>query len=322
MNYEILEQPPLRILITEPIAVAGIEQLRKVAMVDQRFELRPADLVSAIPPYNALIVRGATRVKAEVINAGQRLRVIGRAGSGVDNIDVVAATACNIAVVNAPDANTIAVAELTISLILALARNVPQAAASLASGAWMRGAFMGTELHGKTLGLIGLGRIGSAVAVRAQAFGLVVLAHDPWVTPQHAAELGVKAVPLKELLSQSDYVSLHVPLNTATRGLLSGPQLKHLKPGARLINTARGELIDEADLLMLLDSGECAGAALDVFTREPPHGNPLLGHPRVLATPHLGAATIEAQERASLEVVARVLAILQSSRPRSMRADA
>lgn len=302
-------QPP-HILVAEPIAAAAIEYLRSVTVVDQRFDIEPATLIAEIPRYDALIVRSATRVTAAVIAAGRRLRVIGRVGSGMDNIDILAATASNITVVNAPDANTTAVAELTMALMLAIARYLPQAAASLSSGAWIRTAFIGSELRGKTLGLIGLGRIGSAVAHRAQAFEMLVLGHDPWVSPTQAQKCGVCLVDLDELLLRSDYISLHVPLTSETRGLLSRRRLASIKPSAYLINTARGHLIDEEALVALLNSGRCAGAALDVFAHEPPLGSPLIGHPRVLASPHIGAATVEAQEHAGLEVASQVVDIL------------
>lgn len=299
-----------RVLVTEPIAPAALELLSTCTAVDVRTNLSVEELLAIIPVYDALIIRSGTRVGADVIATGERLRVIGRAGSGLDNIDLAAAVRHGITVLNTPEANTIAVAELTIGLMIALIRQLPQAITTLSEGRWERNRLLGGELHGKVLGLVGLGRIGAAVAQRAHAFGLTILAYDPYVAPAHAQQLNVTLTSLQELLAQSDIVSLHVPLTLTNYHLLSALVLKSLKSGAYVINTARGELIDDAALLELLDTGKCGGAALDVFALEPPVHNTLVNHHKVLATPHVGATTVEAQQRAGLEIASRVMTAL------------
>jgi D-3-phosphoglycerate dehydrogenase len=307
-----------RILVTEPIAEEGLAALRAAAEVDVRTDLSTdrAGLLEALPAYDALVVRSGTKVTAEVLAAGTRLRVVGRAGTGVDNIDVDAATERGIVVVNAPASNSVAVAELTIGFILALARHLPQAHISLQSGTWERSAFMGSEVRGKTLGLIGLGRIGGEVARRARGLEMSVLAYDPVVSTERAAQLGVTPVSLDELLERSDYVSLHVPLTDASRYLINAERLARMKPTAYLINAARGGLVDEQALAAALERRQIAGAALDVFEREPPTGSPLLGHPRVITVPHLGASTAEAQTLTGVDVAEGVLTALAGGTPR------
>ena len=299
-----------KVLITDNVAAEGVSLLQKQAAVDVRRGLSPDELVAAIGDYDALVVRSETRVTEAVIAAGRRLKVVARAGIGVDNIDLDAATRAGIAVVNAPIGNTVAAAEHTMALMLALARNVPQAYASMKAGEWRRSAFMGIEVRNKTLGIIGLGRVGSEVARRAAAFGMRLIAYDPFVSPDLAARLGVAVMSLEELLPQADFVTLHTPLTAGTHHLISAPRLALMKPGARLINVARGELVDDDALLDALAGERLAGAALDVFANEPPGDLPLLEHPRLLATPHLGASTEEAQREVAIEAAEQALAVL------------
>ena len=299
-----------KVLITDNVAAEGVSLLQKQAAVDVRRGLSPDELVAAIGDYDALVVRSETRVTEAVIAAGRRLKVVARAGIGVDNIDLDAATRAGIAVVNAPIGNTVAAAEHTMALMLALARNVPQAYASMKAGEWRRSAFMGIEVRNRTLGIIGLGRVGSEVARRAAAFGMRLIAYDPFVSPDLAARLGVAVMSLEELLPQSDFVTLHTPLTAGTHHLISAPRLALMKPGARLINVARGELVDDDALLTALEGERLAGAALDVFANEPPGDLPLLEHPRLLATPHLGASTEEAQREVAIEAAEQALAVL------------
>ena len=301
-----------RVLVSDRLAEDGLEILRREAEVDLRLGLSPADLIEIIPDYQALVVRSETKVTLEVIDAGRELIVIGRAGVGVDNIDVEAATRRGVVVVNAPEGNTIAAAEHTIALMLALARHVPAAHASLSQGKWERSKFVGIELRGKTLGLIGLGRVGSEVARRARGLEMNVLAFDPFVSPERAQTLGIRLTEKADLLSQSDFISLHVPLTADNRNLLGEDEFKIVKPDARVINVARGGLIDEAALLRAIDNGRVAGAAVDVFDPEPPAPDlPLLSHRAVIVTPHLGASTAEAQERVAVDVANQVLAVLR-----------
>ncbi|MEP7190358.1 MAG: phosphoglycerate dehydrogenase, partial [Roseiflexaceae bacterium] len=306
-----------RILVTETIAEAGLEALRATAQVDVRTDLDKTQLLETLPDYDALIVRSATKVTAEVIRAGAKLRVIGRAGTGVDNIDVEAATQSGIVVVNAPAANSVAAAELAISFIMALARRLPQANASLQSGKWERTKFMGFEVRGKTLGLVGLGRIGTEVARRARGLEMTVLAYDPVVSTDRANQLGVTLATLDDVLAQSDFVSVHVPLIDSTRHLINTARLAQMKPTAYLLNAARGGIVDEAALADALERHVIAGAALDVFEQEPPTNTPLLGHPNVIVTPHLGASTVEAQTLAGVDVAEGVLVALAGGSPRS-----
>lgn len=304
------------ILVAEPIAEAGLAALRASAQVDFKPNLDRAELLQILPRYDALVVRSGTKVNAEILAAGERLRVVGRAGTGVDNIDVDAATRRGIMVVNAPASNSVAVAELTVGLALALARQIPQSHASLTSGKWERNRFMGFEVRDKTLGLVGLGRIGAEVARRARGLEMSILAYDPVVSTDRAAQLGVMLATLDEVLAQSDFVSVHVPLIETTRNLINADRLAQMKPTAYLINAARGGIVDEAALALALDAGRLAGAAFDVFEREPPTGSPLVGHPRVIVTPHLGASTREAQELTGLDVAEGVLAALDGGTPR------
>ena len=300
----------MRVLVAEPLGQAGLDRLAQEHEVDVRLNLTRDELLAALPEYDALIVRSQVQVDAPAIAAGTRLKVVGRAGVGVDNIDVAAATNAGVAVVNAPTANTLAAAEHTMALILALARRVAAADASVRRGEWRRADFMGTELGGKTLGIVGLGRVGLAVADRARAFAMNLLGSDPLVSADAASTYGVRLVGVDELLAESDFVTLHVPLVAQTRGLLDAARLGRMKGGALLINVARGGVVDEAALADALVSGRIGGAAIDVFEREPLGDSPLLSAPNTVLTPHLGASTAEAQARASIEVVQGVLDVL------------
>ncbi|HEU5013261.1 MAG TPA: phosphoglycerate dehydrogenase [Roseiflexaceae bacterium] len=304
-----------RILVTETIAEEGLAKLRAAADVDVRTNLDKAGLIEILPEYDALVVRSATKVTADVLAAATRLRVVGRAGTGVDNIDVNAATQRGIIVVNAPTANSVAAAELTIAFITALSRHVPQALVSMQAGKWERAKFMGRQVTGKTLGLVGLGRIGAEVARRARGLEMTVLAYDPVVSTDRAAQLGVTLATLDQVLEQSDFVSVHVPLLDVTRHLINAERLAQMKPTAYLINAARGGIVDEAALIDALERKQIAGAALDVYEDEPPKNNPLVGHSNVITTPHLGASTVEAQEMAGVDVAAGVLTALAGGTP-------
>jgi D-3-phosphoglycerate dehydrogenase / 2-oxoglutarate reductase len=299
-----------RVLVTDRVAEDLVEILRAGgAEIDLRPGMAHEDLVREIGDYNALVVRSETKVTAEVIEAGRNLQVVGRAGIGVDNIDVDAATRRGVVVVNAPEANTIAMAEHTIGLMLALARHIPMAHDSVRSGSWNRSKFIGVELRGKTLGLIGLGRTGAEVARRARGLEMNVIAVDPFIGQERFQMLGVRAVTHEELYAQSDFISLHAISN---RPVLDEAEFKKLKPGVRIVNAARGNLVDEAALLAAIESGIVAGAALDVFSKEPPEGDsPLFRNERIIVTPHLGASTAEAQERVAVDAAQQVLAVLR-----------
>ncbi len=312
-----------RILVADPIAREGMELLHTFASVDARHGLTSDELIAAIPDYDALIVRSETRVTPEVIAAGVRLRVIARAGVGVDNISVDAATRRGIIVVNSPTGNIAAAAEHTVALLFALARHIPDATASLREGRWERSRFVGAEIRGKTLGIIGLGKVGAEVARRAGegGLGMRLLATDPYASPETARALNVEMVALEELLAQSDFVTIHTALTGGTRGLIGADELALMKPAARIINCARGGIVDEAALLAALESDALAGAALDVYSQEPPTDNPtiraLIAHPHLIATPHLGASTEEAQISVAVDVVEQVEEILRGGAARA-----
>ncbi|HUE98699.1 MAG TPA: hydroxyacid dehydrogenase [Anaerolineales bacterium] len=304
------------ILITDGLDERGQSILRASAKVDYRDSTPADDLLEAIGSYDALIVRGQTRVTAAVMDAASQLKVIGRAGVGVDNIDLEAAKKHNIAVVNAPTSTTVAVAELTFGLLLALAREIPRAEAAMKQGQWLKKEFEGTELNGKTLGIIGFGRIGMEVSRRAAAFGMNVIVYDPNVTEHELEHGNADPVSLQDLFAWSEFISLHLPLNVQTRDLVGPMALSQMKDGVRIISTARGGIIDEAALLEALNSGKVAGAALDVFEKEPPGLTEFVSHPRVIATPHIGAQTSEAQSRAAEDIANEVLSVLQGKSPR------
>jgi D-3-phosphoglycerate dehydrogenase / 2-oxoglutarate reductase len=301
----------MRILVAEPLAEEGLSILRTGHEVDVRTGLPREELLRILPEYDALLVRSGVLVDAEAIAAGGRLQVIGRAGVGVDNIELAAATAAGIVVVNAPTGNTIAAAEHTLALLFALARRIPAADASLRRGEWKRAAFTGRELHGKTLGIIGMGKIGMAVADRARAMEMEVLGFDPFVTEDAAHRRGIRLASVAEILRTADAVTVHVPLTAKTRGLIGAAELSTMKRDAFLINVARGGVIEEAALAEALAAGTIAGAAVDVYSTEPlPADNPLRGAPNTILTPHLGASTEEAQTRVAVETAEQVLDVL------------
>jgi D-3-phosphoglycerate dehydrogenase len=300
----------MRILVAELIAPSGVELLRAQHEVDERPGLERADLLAVIGDYDALVVRSQVKVDAQVIAAGRRLVVVGRAGVGVDNVDLDAATRAGITVVNAPTGNTIAAAEHTLALLFGLARRVAAADASVRRGEWRRSEFTGVELRGKTLGIVGLGKIGQVIADRARALEMRVLASDPYVTAEQAALHGVELAALPGLLATADAVTVHVPLTRATRGLIGAEALARMKPGAFLLNVARGGVVDETAVADALRAGRLGGAAFDVFEHEPPTGSPLLDAPNTLLTPHLGASTEEAQVLVAEEVADQVLDVL------------
>ncbi|MGH7407044.1 MAG: hydroxyacid dehydrogenase, partial [Candidatus Methylomirabilales bacterium] len=299
-------EPPVlkRILVTDNLAPRGLEVLQHAPgfAADVKNRLTPQELLACIGDYDALVVRSATRVTAEVLAAGKRLKVVGRAGVGVDNIDLEAATARGIVVMNAPSGNTVTTAEHTLALLLALAKNVPQATMSMKQGQWEKGHFMNVELFNKVLGIIGLGRIGSEVARRAKALAMRVIAYDPFISQEAAGSLGVELVDREEVFRRSDFLTVHVPLGPDTRNLIDGKAIAMMKRGVRIINCARGGIVDEQALYEGLRSGQVAGAAFDVFVNEPGTGSPLIGLENFICTPHLGAATEEAQENVAVAI--------------------
>jgi len=313
-----LESGPARILVADPIAEDGVARLRTAGHVDVATGLPKEELIARIGEYDALVVRSETKVTADVFEAAHRLRVVGRAGVGVDNIDLDAATRHGVLVLNAPTGNTLAAAEHAIAVMCALARNVAAADASMHNGKWERGRFMGFELREKTLGLLGLGKIGFEVArIAGQGLQMRVIAHDPLVTPERAEQAGVELVDLDALVRQSDVLSVHVPLTDQTRGVINAQRLRQMKKGARVLNVARGGIIDEQALADALADGHIAGAAVDVFTKEPPPPeNPLLSAPNMVLTPHLGASTVEAQVNVAFDVADQIAAVLSGGAAR------
>jgi D-3-phosphoglycerate dehydrogenase len=298
--------------VAEPMAEAGLERLRESLEVDERLDLSPQELLAAIHSYDALIIRSATRVDAEVIGRGERLKVIGRAGIGLDNVDVEAATRAGVLVVNAPQSNILSAAEHTMALLLAQARNVPQAHNALVSGSWERERYQGVELHGKILGIVGLGRVGTLVAQRASAFGMHLLAYDPYVAPGRASQMGVELVSsVAELCRLAEFVTIHLPRSPETMGIISERELSQAHADLRIVNTARGGLIDEDALARALKDGRVAGAALDVFEDEPVTDHPFFRLDNVVVTPHLGASTAEAQDKAGVAIADQVVLALQ-----------
>lgn len=300
----------MKILVADGLADEGVRQLQAYGEVTVHAGLSAEALHEAIGDADALIVRSRTQVTRDAIARGSRLRVIARAGVGIDNIDVDAATRRGILVLNAPESSTVSTAEHTLAMLLGLARQLPSAHMATAQGGWRRERFTGIELYGKTLGVVGLGKIGGEVSRRAAAFGMRVIAFDPYVSPDRASRIGAELVPWEALLERSDVITLHVPLSQGTRYLIGRAELARMRPGVRLINCARGGLIDEQALLAALEEGHVAGAALDVFEEEPPRNSPLIGHPKVIVTPHLGAATEEAQRTIALEIADQVIAAL------------
>jgi D-3-phosphoglycerate dehydrogenase len=299
------------VLVTEEIAQAGVDLLRGQFQVDVDLNPKPDDLAGRIGGYDALIVRSATSVSAGLLEHAGKLKVIGRAGTGVDNVDVAAATRRGIIVANAPGSNMVAAAEHAFGLLLSIARNIPQAHAALTQGRWERKRFAGVELADKVLGIVGFGRIGQLVATRARAFGMRVVVFDPFVSAERCRELQVSSATLENLLLQADFVTLHAPLTAETRHLIDAERLHLMKPGVRIVNAARGDLVDLDALADALQSGHVAGAALDVFPEEPYTEGPILGLENVVVTPHLGASTQEAQDRAGVIVAEQVAAALR-----------
>ncbi|KAF1809730.1 phosphoglycerate dehydrogenase [Eremomyces bilateralis CBS 781.70] len=316
-------QPALpKILIPEKISPDGIEILKKSTTIHQKHGLSPEELLRIIPDYDALIVRSETKVTAELLRAGKKLKVVARAGVGVDNVDVATATTLGVIVVNSPVGNINAAAEHTIALMMAVARNVGDACASLKAGKWERSRLVGVEVKGKTLAIVGLGKVGLTVARQAGGLGMNLIAYDPYANPNIAAAANVTLYPsIKDLLPLADFFTIHTPLIASTKGMIGAAELAIMKPTARLLNVARGGMIDEAALLSALSAQTIAGAGLDVFTSEPPQPDSvtsrLIAHPAVVATPHLGASTVEAQENVSLDVCEQVILILAGQLPRS-----
>jgi len=298
----------LKVLISDNISPKCINILRKSGLeVDVKTGMKPEELKARIGDYHGLIIRSATKVTSEIIDAAANLKVIGRAGSGLDNVDRSAATKKGIVVMNTPGGNTITTAEHTISLMVSLARKIPQATMSMKAGKWEKKKFMGVELFNKTLGVLGIGNIGSQVAKRAQGLAMNVLAYDPFLSEDKAKAMGVEKVDLQELFGRSDFITIHTPLTPETKNMINKETIKMMKNSVRIINCARGGIINEKDLYDALIDGKVAGAALDVFEKEPPENNPLLTHDNVIATPHLGASTKEAQENVAIAVAEQVV---------------
>ncbi|MBI3924543.1 MAG: phosphoglycerate dehydrogenase [Armatimonadetes bacterium] len=306
-----------RVLVTDPLSNEALELLRRETELEVSTSLSKEELLARVAGADALLVRSQTRVTREVIEAGTRLQVVGRAGVGVDNIDVAAATQRGVLVVNSPSGNTISAAEHTMALLLAAARRLPQAHQSMVEGKWDRKSFTGSELYNKTLGVVGFGRIGREVASRAASFKMKVLAYDPFVSEDFVRERGCERADLDDLLSRSDFVTLHVPLTEQTENLMDRRRLGLLPKGAFLVNCARGKILDEGALAEAVRSGRLGGAALDVYREEPPKNSPVVGVDRLITTPHLAASTHEAQVRVALDVAEQVLEVLQGLPPRS-----
>jgi len=302
-----------KVLITDPLSEFGIQQLLDASDVEvvRQTNLSPDELLEIIGDYDALLVRSQTQVTAEVLAAGKKLKAVGRAGVGVDNIDINAATQAGVPVINAPDGNTISTAEHSFAMLMAVARNIPQAHKKLVDGTWDRKSFQGVELNNKVLGIIGMGRIGSEVAKRAKAFGMTVMGYDPFMTEERAQKMGVTNATVDEIARNADFITVHTPLTKETRYIISTKEFAKMKNGVRLINCARGGIIDEKALFEAITSGKVAGAALDVYEVEPPVDNPLVGLPQVVTTPHLGASTVEAQENVAVDVSEEILKVLR-----------
>lgn len=311
MNKEQQIEKRPKVLIADPIASEGTKLLSNYTSVDVRLKLKPSELLSIIGEYEGLVVRSETKVTSEVIEAGKKLQVIGRAGVGVDNVDVEAATRRGIVVVNAPTANTISAAEHTIAMMLALCRHIPQAHSILKGGVWDRSKFTGIEVKNKVLGIIGLGNVGSAVARRAIGLEMRVIGYDPFVSPEYAKRTQVQSVTQDELLKESDFITIHVPMLAQTRKMIGEQELAKVKPTVRMINVARGGLIDEEALYKALEEGRVAGAAIDVFEEEPARNCILFRSDKVIVTPHLGASTTEAQTGVAVDTAEQVVAVLQ-----------
>jgi D-3-phosphoglycerate dehydrogenase / 2-oxoglutarate reductase len=303
----------MKILVSDPLSEQGIAILKKEPgfEVDVKPKMPKEELLACIGNYEALVVRSETKVTKEVIDAGKSLKIIGRAGVGLDNVDIEAASKRGIIVMNTPGGNTISTAEQTFSLLLALSRNIPQAVASLKAKKWDRKKYTGVEVYGKTLGILGLGRIGAEVAKRAQAFGMKVIAADPFISAERAQQLGVELVKKSEVIKRADYITVHAPLNAETKSMIGPEEFEYMKDGVRIINCARGGIVEEKSLYENLKSGKVAGAALDVYEKEPPLDSPLLDLENCVTTPHLGASTEEAQVNVAIEIAEQVIDALK-----------
>ena len=301
-----------RVLVTEVLAPSGLDAMAAAGHeVDVQLDLSPAELLEAVAGAAALVVRSATKVTSEVIEAGRDLIVVGRAGVGLDNVDSDAATRLGVMVVNAPESNILSAAEHAFALLLAQARNIPQAHSALVAGRWERTKWEGVELFGKTLGIVGLGRIGALIAQRARAFGMRPIAYDPYIAPERARQLDVELMPLESLLAEADFITIHLPKTKETTGLFDAALLAKTKPSLRIINAARGGIIDEQALADAINSGHVGGAALDVFDKEPTTESPLFALPSVVVTPHLGASTSEAQDKAGEQIAEQIVLALR-----------
>ena len=299
-----------KILLTDGLEENGQALMRTTAEVDDKNNISAEELLKVIGEYDAMVVRGRTKVTKAVFDAAKKLKVVGRSGVGVDNIDLEAAKAHGVTVVNAPIATTVSVAELTLGLMLSMSREIPRADTGMKNGRWLKKELEGVELYQKTLGVIGFGRIGEAVGVRAAAFGRRILGYDPLIPSEEIAKRGAQPVSFDELLAQSDFLTMHIPLTPSSKNMINADAFQKMKPGVRIVCAARGGVIDEEALLAAVESGKVASAALDVFTTEPPGQNPLESHPRVICTPHIGAQTIEAQVRTAEDIGSEVLAAL------------
>ncbi|MCL5021872.1 MAG: phosphoglycerate dehydrogenase [Nitrospirae bacterium] len=298
----------MKVLISDSLSPRGIEILKGASLeVDVRTGMKPEELKTCIGEYHGLVIRSATKVTSDIIGAAANLRVIGRAGSGLDNVDKAAATKKGIVVMNTPGGNTITTAEHTIALMFALARQIPQATASMKAFKWEKKRFMGVELYLKTIGIVGIGNIGKQVATRVLALGMNVIGYDPYLSDENAKEMGIEKVDLPDLFRRSDFITFHTPITTETRNLVNRQTIQEMKDGVRIINCARGGIVNETDLYEALKSGKVAGAAIDVFEKEPPVDNPLLSLDNVICTPHLGAATEEAQENVAVAIAEQVV---------------
>jgi D-3-phosphoglycerate dehydrogenase len=300
-----------KVLITDGLSDKGISILSSAAQVDNKPDISADDLLKVAGEYDAMVVRGRTKVTPAVFDAAKKLKVVGRAGVGVDNIDLTAARGHGVTVVNAPKSTSLAVAELALGMMFALARMVPKADATMKQGQWIKKQLEGIELNGKTLGIVGMGNIGTALAQRAAGLGMKVIGYDTLVSPENIKKRGADPVTLAELYAKSDFISFHLPLTPESKGMVNAQALVQMKHGVRLVDAARGGIIDESALLAAIESGQVAAAALDVFATEPPGQTGLVTHPNVVATPHIGAQTEEAQDRAAEDIASEVLTALR-----------
>jgi D-3-phosphoglycerate dehydrogenase len=298
----------MKVLVSDNLSEKGVAILKAAGLeVDVKTGMKPEELKACIGQYDGIVIRSATKLTSDVIDAAENLKVIGRAGSGLDNVDKAAASKKGIVVMNTPGGNTITTAEHSIALMVSLARNIPQATSSMKDGVWDKKKFTGIELFNKTLGIIGIGNIGGEVAKRAQALQMNIIAFDPFLSDEQAQKMGVKKAALEEVFKKSDFITIHTPLTSETKNIINKKSIKLMKPGVRIINCARGGIVNEKDLYEAISSGQVAGAALDVFEQEPPKDNPLLGLDSVICTPHLGAATDEAQENVATAVAEQIV---------------